>query len=116
MISFLITLLVIVSILMIVVILLQKSEGSGMSNQSAATLMGSMMSGSNAKSFITKFTVYLAIIFFALCILIALVSKNQMGESSLPKGLEPVSKQAPDEKTGLENFKDLLPEASIPSN
>ena len=54
-------------------ILLQKSEGSGMSGSSAASMFGGVLTGSAAGNFLTKMTAILATIFFILCALLSLV-------------------------------------------
>ena len=71
--SILLTLLVIVAVLMTCLILLQKSEGSGMSGSSAASMFGGVLTGSGAGNFLTKTTAILATIFFILCALLSLV-------------------------------------------
>jgi len=71
--SVLLVLLVIVAILMTGLILLQKSEGSGMSGSSAASMFGGVLRGSAAGNFLTKTTAILATIFFVLCALLSLV-------------------------------------------
>ncbi len=77
--SILLVLLIIVAIFMIGVILLQKSEGSGMSGSSAASMFGGALTGAAAGNFLTKLTAWLATIFFILCAALALVaSKSDM--------------------------------------
>ena len=66
-------LLVVVAILMTGLILLQKSEGSGMSGSSAASMFGGVLTGSAAGNFLTKTTAILATVFFILCALLSLV-------------------------------------------
>lgn len=66
--------LIIVAVLMTGVILLQKSEGSGMSGSSAASMFGGALTGAAAGNFLTKLTAWLAAIFFFLCAALALVS------------------------------------------
>ncbi len=72
--SFLLVLLIIVAVFMIGVILLQKSEGSGMSGSAAASMFGGALTGAAAGNFLTKLTAWLATIFFVLCALLALVA------------------------------------------
>ncbi len=61
-------------------ILLQKSEGSGMSGSSAASMFGGVLTGSAAGNFLTKTTAVLATIFFVLCALLSLVvAKTDVG-------------------------------------
>ena len=71
--SILLVLLVIVAVLMTCLILLQKSEGSGMSGSNAASMFGGVLTGSAAGNFLTKMTAWLATIFFILCALLSLV-------------------------------------------
>lgn len=77
--SILLVLLIIVAVFMIGVILLQKSEGSGMSGSAAASMFGGALTGAAAGNFLTKLTAWLATIFFILCAALALVaSKSDM--------------------------------------
>ena len=71
--SILLVLLVIVAVLMTGLILLQKSEGSGMSGSAAASMFGGVLTGSAAGNFLTKTTAVLATVFFVLCALLSLV-------------------------------------------
>ena len=72
--SILLVMLIIVAVFMIGIILLQKSEGSGMSGSSAASMFGGALTGAAAGNFLTRATAWLATIFFILCALLALVS------------------------------------------
>lgn len=76
---------------MIGLILLQKSEGSGMSGSSAASMFGGVLTGSAAGNFLTKTTAWLATIFFILCALLSLVvaktSVSQQHQSGLRQEL-----------------------------
>ena len=88
--SILLVLLVIVADMMIGLILLQKSEGSGMSGSSAASMFGGALTGAAAGNFLTRATAWLATIFFVLCAALALISaKSDMGnaQSDLRKEL-----------------------------
>jgi len=71
--SILLVLLIIVAVLMTGLILLQKSEGSGMSGSAAASMFGGVLTGSAAGNFLTKATAVLATIFFILCAALSLV-------------------------------------------
>ena len=71
--SILLILLIIVAVLMTCLILLQKSEGSGMSGSAAASMFGGILTGSAAGNLLTKMTAWLATIFFVLCALLSLV-------------------------------------------
>ncbi len=78
--SILLVLLVIVAVLMIGLILLQKSEGSGMSGSSASSILGGALTGAAAGNFLTRATAWLATIFFVLCAALALISaKTNIG-------------------------------------
>ena len=80
--SILLVLLVIVAVLMTGLILLQKSEGSGMSGSAAASMFGGVLTGSAAGNFLTKMTAWLATIFFVLCALLSLVvAKTSVSET-----------------------------------
>lgn len=88
--SVLLVLLIIVAVFMIGIILLQKSEGSGMSGSSAASMFGGALTGAAAGNFLTRTTAWLATIFFILCALLALVSSktaNTNTESELRQEL-----------------------------
>ncbi|MDR0727266.1 MAG: preprotein translocase subunit SecG [Rickettsiales bacterium] len=74
--TILLVLLVIVAVFMIGLILLQKSEGSGISGSSAASMFGGVLTGASAGNFLTKMTAWLATIFFVLCALLAIVSSK----------------------------------------
>ncbi|MBP5707471.1 MAG: preprotein translocase subunit SecG [Alphaproteobacteria bacterium] len=74
--SILLVLLIIVSVFMTGLILLQKSEGSGMSGSSASSMLGGMLTGASAGNFLTRLTAWLAAIFFVLCAALALVSSK----------------------------------------
>ncbi|MBD5389272.1 preprotein translocase subunit SecG [bacterium] len=94
--SILLVLLIIVAVFMIGLILLQKSEGSGMSGSSAASMFGGALTGAAAGNFLTRLTAWLATIFFVLCAALALVSSRSnmaMQQSELRQEL--VSQSAP---------------------
>ncbi len=97
--NILLVLLIIVSVFMIGLILLQKSEGSGMSGSSAASMFGGALSGAAAGNFLTKTTAWLATIFFILCAMLAVVaSKSDMAtqQSTLQQELmQPQQTPAP---------------------
>lgn len=100
--SILLVLLIIVAVFMIGIILLQKSEGSGMSGSSAASMFGGALTGAAAGNFLTRATAWLATIFFILCALLALVSaKSNMGngESALRDELVGDEKVEPQQTT-----------------
>ena len=95
--SILLVLLIIVAVLMTGLILLQKSEGSGMSGSAAASMFGGVLTGSAAGNFLTKMTAWLATIFFILCALLSLVvaktSVSKTHESELRSELTTETQQ-----------------------
>ena len=72
--SILLVMLIIVAVMMIGLILLQKSEGSGMSGSAAASMFGGALTGAAAGNFLTRATAWLATLFFVLCAALALVA------------------------------------------
>ena len=82
--SILLVLLIIVSVFMTGLILLQKSEGSGISGSSASSMLGGMLTGAAAGNFLTRLTAWLAIVFFVLCAALAVVASktNTMSQQS----------------------------------
>jgi preprotein translocase subunit SecG len=89
--SILLTCLIIVAVIMVAVILLQKSEGSGMSGSQAASMFGGAMTGAGAGNFFTKLTAWLATIFFVICAAMAFIvakeGKNVNRESAVRQEL-----------------------------
>ena len=98
--SILLVLLIIVAVLMTCLILLQKSEGSGMSGSAAASMFGGVLTGSAAGNFLTKTTAWLATLFFILCAMLSLVvAKTDIsgnGKSELRQELIPEVEEAKD--------------------
>ncbi len=115
--SILLVLLVIVAVLMTCLILLQKSEGSGMSGSNAASMFGGVLTGSAAGNFLTKMTAWLATIFFILCALLSLVvaktnvSKQHQSElrQELIANTEQKAEEAPAQSTPIEPVKTDTP-------
>ena len=114
--SILLVLLVIVAVLMIGLILLQKSEGSGMSGSATASMFGGVLTGSAAGNFLTKMTAWLATLFFVLCALLSLVvAKTNVAErhqSELRQELvstEKKTEEKPAQSTPIEQVKTDTP-------
>lgn len=98
--SVLLVLLVIVAVLMTGLILLQKSEGSGMSGSSAASMFGGVLTGSAAGNFLTKTTAWLATLFFILCAALSLVvAKTNVGNNNQSALHNELTTTAPVEQT-----------------
>jgi preprotein translocase subunit SecG len=97
--SILLTCLIIVAVIMVAVILLQKSEGSGMSGSQAASMFGGAMTGASAGNFFTKLTSWLATIFFIICAAMAFIvakeGKNVNRESAVRQELIKAEAVAP---------------------
>ena len=98
--SILLVLLIIVAVLMTGLILLQKSEGSGMSGSAAASMFGGVLTGSAAGNFLTKTTAILATLFFVLCALLSLVvAKTDVGGTKQSALRGELTQPAPVEQT-----------------
>ncbi|MFL3026165.1 MAG: preprotein translocase subunit SecG [Candidatus Neomarinimicrobiota bacterium] len=74
MISFLITLHAIISILLITVVLMQASQGGGLSGISGSQTTNAIFGGRSAGNALSKITTYLAAMFMGLALLISLIS------------------------------------------
>lgn len=103
--SVLLVLLIIVAVFMTGLILLQKSEGSGMSGSAAAAMFGGALTGAAAGNFLTKLTAWLAVLFFVLCAALALVSSKT---STKPDQTELHQELNQLEATGAQNASDQV--------
>ncbi|MBE6457713.1 MAG: preprotein translocase subunit SecG [Alphaproteobacteria bacterium] len=103
--SILLVFLIIDAVLMIGLILLQKSEGSGMSGSSAASMFGGALSGAAAGNFLTRATAWLATIFFVLCAALAFVASKMNVEA-----------QQSDLRTEIIMQENAAPAADIPAD
>ena len=90
-------------------ILLQKSEGSGMSGSTAASMFGGVLTGSAAGNFLTKTTAWLATLFFILCAALSLVvaktNVSNNGQSELRNELsagQPTTEETAPQSTPIE--------------
>jgi preprotein translocase subunit SecG len=90
---------IVVAVIMVAVILLQKSEGSGMSGSQAASMFGGALTGASAGNFFTKLTSWLATIFFVLCAALAFIVSKQGarlgGDAAVREQLAPTPVPAP---------------------
>ncbi|MEC9007221.1 MAG: preprotein translocase subunit SecG [Candidatus Neomarinimicrobiota bacterium] len=82
MIGFLITLHAIISILLITVVLMQASQGGGLSGISGSQTTNAIFGGRSAGNALSKITTYLAAIFMGLALLISLISSPGSGAAS----------------------------------
>ena len=110
--SILLVLLIIVAVFMTGIILLQKSEGSGMSGSAAASVLGGAFTGAAAGNFLTKLTTWLAVIFFVLCAALALVSAKS--NIANPQS-ELRAELAADELAGEPTPTDAVPATELPA-
>ncbi len=86
MIVFLIVLHTIVSILLISVVLMQASQGGGLSGTFGGQAASSILGGQGAGNVLSKITTWLAVVFIGLAILISILSgPNSDTSSSLVK-------------------------------
>jgi preprotein translocase subunit SecG len=76
MIGFLITLHAIISLLLIVTVLMQASQGGGLSGLSGGQTTNAIFGGRSAGNALSKLTTYLAGIFMGLALLISLISSS----------------------------------------
>lgn len=81
--TFLIIIHTIVSVLLVAVILMQASQGGGLSGTFGSSATSALLGGRGAGTFLSKLTTYLAVIFLGLAVVISLVS--------LPSSVEPDS-------------------------
>lgn len=103
--------LIVVAVLMTGIILLQKSEGSGMSGSSAASMFGGALTGAAAGNFLTKITAWLATLFFILCAALALVSsKTEMASRKSDLRQEILTQEA-SETAAVDEAAEAAPEA-----
>ena len=79
--SFLITLEIIVSILLVIVVLMQASKGGGLAGSFGGATMGTMFGVRRTADFLSKATTVLAGIFIGLCLLINLFFLPNKGSS-----------------------------------
>jgi len=101
--SVLLTCLIIVAVIMILVILLQKSEGSGMSGSQAASVFGGALTGRSASNFFTKLTAWLATIFFVICAALAFIVSRTDKNSVLSDVRQELVQPAPAKPVVPEN-------------
>ena len=100
--GFLIVLHTIISVLLITVVLMQASQGGGLSGTFGGNAASSMLGGQNAGNVLSRITTWLATLFLTLAVLISvLTSKNDSNASSLVK----------DAAEGREN---ILPTETMP--
>ena len=76
MIGFLITLHAIISLLLIITVLMQASQGGGLSGLSGGQTTNAIFGGRSAGNALSKLTTYLAGIFMGLALLISLISSS----------------------------------------
>ena len=81
--TFLIIIHTIVSVLLVAVILMQASQGGGLSGTFGSSATSALLGGRGAGTFLSKLTTYLAVIFLGLAVVISLIS--------LPSSVEPDS-------------------------
>ena len=81
--AFLIVIHTIVSVLLVVVILMQASQGGGLSGTFGSNTTSALLGGRGAGTFLSKLTTYLAVVFLSLAMVISLISA--------PSSVEPES-------------------------
>ena len=104
MIGFLIVLHTIISVLLITVVLMQASQGGGLSGTFGGNAASSMLGGQNAGNVLSRITTWLATLFLTLAVLISvLTSRSDNNTSSLVKD-------------AAEDREDILPTETMPIN
>ena len=78
--AFLIVIHTIISVMLIVVILMQASQGGGLSGTFGSNATSALLGGRGAGTFLSKLTTYLAVIFLSLAVVISLISSPSAGE------------------------------------
>lgn len=80
--TFLVTIFVILSFLMIIIILLQAGKGQGLAGAIGGGMAGqSIFGGRGAGDFLSKATSYIATFYMALALVIGLIYKNEADET-----------------------------------
>ena len=100
--GFLILLHTIVSILLISVVLMQASQGGGLSGTFGGQAASSILGGQNTGNILSKITTWFAVVFLSLAILIRLLSGPESGTSPS------LVKQAADERPALSETESVL--------
>lgn len=100
--GFLILLHTIVSILLISVVLMQASQGGGLSGTFGGQAASSILGGQNTGNILSKITTWFAVVFLSLAILISLLSGPESGTSPS------LVKQAADERPALSETESVL--------
>ena len=101
--GFLILLHTIISVLLISVILMQASQGGGLSGTFGGQAASSILGGQSAGNVLSKITTWFAVIFLSLAILISLLSGPKSGTSTS------VVKQAAEERPIFPETETVLP-------
>ena len=89
--GFLVAVHTIVSILLVIVVLMQASQGGGLSGTFGSNMTSSILGGRGAATLLSKITTWLAIAFFGLAILISILntsSSQRIQESLIQKDAE----------------------------
>lgn len=89
--GFLIAIHTIISILLIIVVLMQASQGGGLSGTFGSNMTSSILGGRGAATLLSKITTWFAIAFFGLAIIISIFntsSTRQVQESLIQKEAE----------------------------
>ena len=79
--GFLIVIHTIVSVTLVAVILMQASQGGGLSGTFGAATTSALLGGRGAGTFLSKITTYLAVVFLGLAVVISLISSPSTTET-----------------------------------
>ena len=104
MIGFLIVFHTIISILLIVVVLMQASQGGGLSGTFGGQAASSVLGGQGAGNVLSKITTWLAALFLSLAVLISMLSGPEDSNASS------IVKKAADERPAIPTQDQSFPE------
>ena len=101
--GFLIVLHTIISVILITVVLMQASQGGGLSGTFGGNAASSMLGGQNAGNVLSRITTWLATLFLIAVLISVLTSRSDSNTSSLVKD-------------AAEGREDILPTETMPIN
>lgn len=89
----------ILTVSLVVLVLIQRSEGGALGMGGGGGGQGGMMSGRSAATMLTRVTTFMAVGFFVTSLVLAVIAKQQAEDSSVFDTQEPVIEQTEPENT-----------------
>lgn len=112
---FLLILQIIIAVLMVILVLIQKSDGDSLSGLgSGSGGLNSAISGRSSMSILSKTTMFLVALFMINCLILASITKKK--SNSISKELESVIKETDAKKTNSQNQDSTNINQSLPSD